>query len=61
MLETSSFRDLHGKSRLYPDTDLQPIIIDSEQVKKIEENLPENIWDQIQQISKEYYRVGEHY
>lgn len=47
-------RDLHGKSRLYPDTDLQPIIIDSEQVKEIEENLPENIWEKIQQLCKEY-------
>lgn len=48
-------RDLHGRSRLYPDTDLPPIIIDPKQVKKIEENLPENLWDQIQQLSNDYF------
>ncbi|MHA2202395.1 MAG: Glu-tRNA(Gln) amidotransferase subunit GatE [Candidatus Hodarchaeales archaeon] len=47
-------RDLHGRSRLYPDTDLPPLVIDPKQVKKIEENLPENLWDQIQQLSNDY-------
>ncbi|MFX0122648.1 MAG: Glu-tRNA(Gln) amidotransferase subunit GatE [Candidatus Hodarchaeota archaeon] len=47
-------RDLHGRSRLYPDTDLPPIIIDSERVERINKNLPENFWVKIQQLEKKY-------
>ena len=47
-------RDLHGKSRLYPDTDLPPIVIDLERVKNINKDLPENFWGKIQKLSKEY-------
>ncbi|UCG03653.1 MAG: Glu-tRNA(Gln) amidotransferase subunit GatE [Candidatus Heimdallarchaeota archaeon] len=47
-------RDLHGRSRLYPDTDLLPIVVDSDRVKEIDKNLPPNLWDKIQQLSKEY-------
>ena len=47
-------RDLHGRSRLYPDTDLPPIVIDLERVKNINKDLPENFWDKIQRLSKEY-------
>ncbi|MFX0207385.1 MAG: Glu-tRNA(Gln) amidotransferase subunit GatE [Candidatus Hodarchaeota archaeon] len=47
-------RDLHGRSRLYPDTDLTPIVIDLKRVKIIEENLPENFWDRIQRLNKQY-------
>ncbi|MFX1285225.1 MAG: Glu-tRNA(Gln) amidotransferase subunit GatE [Promethearchaeota archaeon] len=47
-------RDLHGRSRLYPDTDLPPIVIDSNRVKKIEENLPENFLTRIQRLNKQY-------
>lgn len=47
-------RDLHGRSRLYPDTDLSPIIIDLEQVKEINKNLPDNFWDKIHELSKQY-------
>ena len=47
-------RDLHGRSRLYPDTDLPPIIIDLERVNNINKDLPENFWDKIQRLSKEY-------
>ncbi|MFW9906073.1 MAG: Glu-tRNA(Gln) amidotransferase subunit GatE [Candidatus Thorarchaeota archaeon] len=47
-------RDLHGRSRLYPDTDLPPIVIDLERVKNIDKDLPENFWDKIQRISKEF-------
>ncbi|MHA2223605.1 MAG: Glu-tRNA(Gln) amidotransferase subunit GatE [Candidatus Hodarchaeales archaeon] len=47
-------RDLHGRSRLYPDTDLPPIVIDQKRVKVITENLPENFWDQIKRISQKY-------
>lgn len=47
-------RDLHGRSRLYPDTDLPPIVIDSKRVKIMEGNLPEHFWDRIQRISNKY-------
>ncbi|UCG89823.1 MAG: Glu-tRNA(Gln) amidotransferase subunit GatE [Candidatus Heimdallarchaeota archaeon] len=47
-------RDLHGRSRLYPDTDLPPVVIDLKRVKMIEENLPENFWSRIRRFSKEY-------
>jgi glutamyl-tRNA(Gln) amidotransferase subunit E len=47
-------RDLHGRSRLYPDTDLSPIIIDLERVKRINEDLPENFWDKIHRLSNKY-------
>ncbi|MFX1336855.1 MAG: Glu-tRNA(Gln) amidotransferase subunit GatE [Promethearchaeota archaeon] len=51
----SSFtRDLHGRSRLYPDTDLPSIVIDSNRVKKIEESLPEFFRDRIKRMSKQY-------
>ncbi|MFX0121863.1 MAG: Glu-tRNA(Gln) amidotransferase subunit GatE [Candidatus Hodarchaeota archaeon] len=51
----SSFtRDLHGRSRLYPDTDLPSIVIDSNRVKKIEESLPELFRDRIERMSKQY-------
>ena len=47
-------RDLHGRSRLYPDTDLPPIKIDSRRVKMLEKNLPEPFWDRIQRMSKQH-------
>ncbi|MFW9779138.1 MAG: Glu-tRNA(Gln) amidotransferase subunit GatE [Candidatus Heimdallarchaeota archaeon] len=47
-------RDLHGRSRLYPDTDLPPIVIDQEEVLKIEKNLPEPFWDRIERIRSTY-------
>ena len=47
-------RDLHGRSRLYPDTDLPPITIEPERVKIIEQTLPEPFWKRIQHLSKKY-------
>lgn len=47
-------RDLHGRSRLYPDTDLSPIVIDSNRVIKMEENLPENFMARIQRLNEQY-------
>ncbi|UCE13138.1 MAG: Glu-tRNA(Gln) amidotransferase subunit GatE [Candidatus Heimdallarchaeota archaeon] len=47
-------RDLHGRSRLYPDTDLPPLVIDPKRVKIIQESLPEHFWDRIDKISKKY-------
>ncbi|MFX0084208.1 MAG: Glu-tRNA(Gln) amidotransferase subunit GatE [Candidatus Hodarchaeota archaeon] len=51
---SSFIRNLHGKSRLYPDTDLPPVMIDFKKVEEIEKNLPEDFWSQIQRISSEY-------
>lgn len=47
-------RDLHGRSRLYPDTDLPPLLIDPKRVKIIQESLPEHFWDRIDKISRKY-------
>ncbi|MFX0185995.1 MAG: hypothetical protein ACFE95_23165, partial [Candidatus Hodarchaeota archaeon] len=47
-------RDLHGRSRLYPDTDLPPIVIDSKRIKKIAEDLPEHFLDRIQRMKASY-------
>ncbi len=47
-------RDLHGRSRLYPDTDLPPITIELARVKKIEETLPEPFWKKIQRLNRKY-------
>ncbi len=40
---TSFLRPLPGSSRLYPETDLPPIRIDREYIKKLKDNLPELI------------------
>jgi len=47
-------RDLHGRSRLYPDTDLPPILIDSKRIKQIAEDLPEHFLDRIQRMKASY-------
>ncbi len=47
-------RDLHGRSRLYPDTDLPPITIDPGRVKIIEKTLPVPFWKRIQRLNKKY-------
>ena len=43
-----------GSSRMYPETDLYPIILEEEFLKKIKENLPERFDKKIDRISKEY-------
>lgn len=47
-------RDLHGKSRLYPDTDSIPIVLNVERVKMIGENLPEHFWKRIKRMTEQY-------
>jgi len=47
-------RDLHGRSRLYPDTDSIPIVLDYKHVKRIGENLPEHFWKRIGRMTDQY-------
>ncbi|MFX0171094.1 MAG: Glu-tRNA(Gln) amidotransferase subunit GatE, partial [Candidatus Hodarchaeota archaeon] len=51
-------RDLHGRSRLYPDTDHPPIVIDLKRVKLIGENLPEHYLNRIQRL-KDKFSISE--
>ncbi|MCP4761469.1 MAG: Glu-tRNA(Gln) amidotransferase subunit GatE [archaeon] len=47
-------RDIHGGSRLYPDTDTREIIIDKERVATIQKTLPKYPWDMIPDLAKKY-------
>lgn len=38
-------RILPGADRMYPDTDLPPLEISEKRIKKLEEKIPETIWD----------------
>ncbi len=51
---TEFLRELHGGARLYPDTDSQAIINSKEEIKVINENLPEYPWETIEFYSKKY-------
>ena len=51
---TEFLRELHGGARLYPDTDSQAIINSKEEIKVINENLPEYPWETIKFYSKKY-------
>jgi glutamyl-tRNA(Gln) amidotransferase subunit E len=51
---TEFLRELHGGARLYPDTDSQAIININDEIKAINEKLPEYPWDIIKNYSKKY-------
>ncbi|MFX1533384.1 MAG: Glu-tRNA(Gln) amidotransferase subunit GatE [Promethearchaeota archaeon] len=52
---TSVFmRDLHGKSRIYPDTDSTLVYISDEQKKRIQDELPPLPWEEIERLKKKY-------
>jgi glutamyl-tRNA(Gln) amidotransferase subunit E len=51
---TEFLRELHGGARLYPDTDSQAIININDEIKAINEKLPEYPWDIIKNYSKNY-------
>lgn len=53
---TEFLRDLHGGSRLYPDTDSREIIIDQAMIDKVKKNLDDYQfpWDTIVEWSKKY-------
>jgi len=51
---TEFLRELHGGARLYPDTDTRPIINKEEEIKAIQDELPDYPWEIIKDFSKKY-------
>jgi len=51
---SSYLRPLPGAARMYPETDHPPIIINQKHLKKIEEQLPDLPWVQIENLAKKF-------
>ena len=51
---TEFLRELHGGARLYPDTDSQAIMNTAEEIKNIQNTLPNYPWDIIADYAKKY-------
>lgn len=51
---TSFLRPLSGSARLYPETDIAPIIIKQEKIEKIKKSLPQPITNKIENIISLY-------
>lgn len=51
---TSYLRPLPGSARMYPETDIQPIRINSEQIENIKNNLPEMPEEKLERFIREY-------
>jgi len=51
---TEFLRELHGGARLYPDTDSQVIMNTAEEIKQIQNTLPNYPWDIIEDHAKKY-------
>jgi len=51
---TEFLRELHGGARLYPDTDSQAIMNTAEEIKDIQNTLPNYPWDIIEDYAKKY-------
>ncbi|MHA1459853.1 MAG: Glu-tRNA(Gln) amidotransferase subunit GatE [Promethearchaeota archaeon] len=51
---TEFLRELHGGARLYPDTDSQAIMNTAEEIKQIQNNLPNYPWDIIEDYASKY-------
>ncbi|NHJ20510.1 MAG: Glu-tRNA(Gln) amidotransferase GatDE subunit E [Candidatus Lokiarchaeota archaeon] len=51
---TEFLRELHGGARLYPDTDSQAIMNTDEEIKKIQNNLPNYPWEIIENYAIKY-------
>ncbi|MFX0048958.1 MAG: Glu-tRNA(Gln) amidotransferase subunit GatE [Candidatus Hermodarchaeota archaeon] len=51
---TEFLRELHGGARLYPDTDSQAIMNTAEEIKDIQNSLPNYPWDIIEDYAKKY-------
>ena len=47
-------RVIHGKDRLYPDTDTPPIDMDLEKIRKLEENVGIRPWEIYEEFNKKY-------
>ncbi|MFQ6136016.1 MAG: Glu-tRNA(Gln) amidotransferase subunit GatE [Candidatus Hydrothermarchaeales archaeon] len=51
---TSYMRPLPGAARMYPETDIPPVVITEERVEEIKERLPEMYGEKTQRFVKEY-------
>lgn len=51
---TEFLRELHGGARLYPDTDSQAIMNTAEEIKQIQNILPNYPWDIIEDYAEKY-------
>ena len=51
---TEFLRELHGGARLYPDTDSQAIMNTAEEVKQIQNILPNYPWEIIEDYAKKF-------
>ncbi len=51
---TSYIRPLPGGARMYPETDLMPIVVQSKIISEIKKKLPKPPWERIKQIEKKY-------
>ena len=51
---TSYIRPLPGGARMYPETDLMPIVVQSRKLSELKKKLPKPPWEQIKQIEKKY-------
>jgi len=49
---TKFTRPLPGAARMYPETDVEPVAVDAEYLKKLEENLPESWEVRLKKIKK---------
>ncbi len=52
--DTEYLRPLPGSARLYPETDVPPVIVKKEIIEKLKKNLPEPIDVKIQKLTKKY-------
>lgn len=49
---TEFLRVIHGKDRLYPDTDTPPIDMDIEKINKLKENVGKRPWEIVEEFKK---------
>ncbi len=52
--DTEYMRPLPGSARLYPETDIPPIVINEKVLSEVKDSLPELIEDKIKRIAKTY-------
>ena len=51
---TSYIRPLPGGARMYPETDLKPIILEPRKLSALKKKIPTPPWDEIKRIEKKY-------
>nr|WP_236953763.1 Glu-tRNA(Gln) amidotransferase subunit GatE [Methanopyrus sp. SNP6] len=51
---TEYMRPRPGAARMYPETDIPPVVIDEDRVKELAEKLPEKPWERKERLTEEY-------